>query len=625
MADFNIEDIEQELARREQINKDMLVPVQGVMGGGFNDPRDGGDRLHKGADISAPVGTPLIAPGNMEFVAGKQGGSKLNSKDWWSYWNDIDTGRQYRFAHHGPISQYKPGDRVNKGDVWGEIGGAIKGPHLHMSIYDLHQGKRVDWISNLGLKRGMNLPAGVTFAEAIGNTMEKKGSKIAATVGNAPSLDELEKEMASRGISLDSIEGEMKSRGISVPQANTVPAELGSTTDTLASYAAPTGEAVGAVIDAPSKYLLRKPLEYLHEKLIEPSRDRTVNEFGKYVQEPGAGAAAPEAFGALPTKEAFVTPLEIALQPGLFNLLGKVTGLPGKMMGAAPEYLMEKALRIPPKSISNKQRSQMIKTALEEKIPVTQRGLNKYNTILDNLDNEVTNIVNSATSQGTEISALNAASRLNDLMDYYRGASATIREQALPKIVEAFYKLASDGNLPVNVAQQMKRTIYREVNKNTTAYGKWTPVDTAIEKTFARGLREEIAGSIPEVQPINKRMSKLLDLGEVLEGRVNQAGNYSIFGAGPAIGSVIGHSVAGNIGGGMGAAAGKLLNMPGFNSNLAIILDRLNKSTPMKLAELASTGTGKAFRYGAPVTAAYEGMDQEYRDKFLRGLLGKGK
>ncbi|MFH0887059.1 MAG: hypothetical protein V1843_02705, partial [bacterium] len=79
-----------------------VSPVEGKMGGGFTDRRPHGQ--HKGGDIYAPAGTPVVAPGNMQFIAGRRGGSNLRNNDYWSWWKDTDTGDEYRFAHHGDIS-----------------------------------------------------------------------------------------------------------------------------------------------------------------------------------------------------------------------------------------------------------------------------------------------------------------------------------------------------------------------------------------------------------------------------------------------------------------------------------------------------------------------------------------
>ena len=97
----------------------MLSPVAGTMGGGFDDSRSHGK--HMAGDLEAPAGTPIIAPGNMEFIAGRKGGTNLRDNDWWSHWRNTDTGREYRFAHHGDISKYKPGQQIAKGEQWGEV------------------------------------------------------------------------------------------------------------------------------------------------------------------------------------------------------------------------------------------------------------------------------------------------------------------------------------------------------------------------------------------------------------------------------------------------------------------------------------------------------------------------
>jgi murein DD-endopeptidase MepM/ murein hydrolase activator NlpD len=218
MSEYDLDAIDQELSRREAILQDMVVPVSGVMGGGYGDSRNGGNRLHKGGDITAPAGTPLLAPGNMEFVTGKQGGTNLRDNDWWSHWKDVDTGREYRFAHHGPVNEYQPGQRVSKGEQWGVVGDAIKGTHLHMAVYDPDQGKNIDWMSPLGLKRGINLEPGVPFAQAIGDAMDKRAGKIAATVGNNIKLSDIDAELASRGINIKDIDAELASRGVTSPQ-----------------------------------------------------------------------------------------------------------------------------------------------------------------------------------------------------------------------------------------------------------------------------------------------------------------------------------------------------------------------------------------------------------------------
>jgi hypothetical protein len=164
---------EQPTAESASVRK-FISPVSGVVGGGYHDKRDHGK--HAAGDLFAPAGDPVVAPGDMEFIQGRQGGSKLRDNDWWSHWRDVDTGVEYRFAHHGPIAN-TPGDVVRRGEQWNVIGDAIDDPHLHMAVHDPVAGKKIDWVSQEGLKRGKRVYAGTGF-----NDFEERASKIAATV-----------------------------------------------------------------------------------------------------------------------------------------------------------------------------------------------------------------------------------------------------------------------------------------------------------------------------------------------------------------------------------------------------------------------------------------------------------
>lgn len=103
-----------------------------------------------------------------------------------------------------------------------------------------------------------------------------------------------------------------------------------ATSDTLAQFAEPAGEMVGKAVDLPF-VPLRKGLEFLHKTAIEPSRERTIAEWADAMKPggalEGAGAAAPEAFAALPSKEAFVPVMEAALAPAYLKMISKGIGL----------------------------------------------------------------------------------------------------------------------------------------------------------------------------------------------------------------------------------------------------------------------------------------------------------
>jgi murein DD-endopeptidase MepM/ murein hydrolase activator NlpD len=88
-------------------------------------------RPHKGIDIAAPVGEPILAPaqGRVRFAGPKSGG----------YGNvvEIDHGFGYvtRFAHASRLL-VKRGEQVQRGAVIAEVGatGLVSGPHLHYEV-----------------------------------------------------------------------------------------------------------------------------------------------------------------------------------------------------------------------------------------------------------------------------------------------------------------------------------------------------------------------------------------------------------------------------------------------------------------------------------------------------------
>jgi murein DD-endopeptidase MepM/ murein hydrolase activator NlpD len=96
-------------------------------------------RPHKGIDIAAPVGEPILAPakGVVRFAGAKSGG--------YGRVVEIDHGFGYvtRFAHASRLL-VTTGEMVKRGQVIAEVGatGLVSGPHLHYEVEV--NGKAVD-------------------------------------------------------------------------------------------------------------------------------------------------------------------------------------------------------------------------------------------------------------------------------------------------------------------------------------------------------------------------------------------------------------------------------------------------------------------------------------------------
>lgn len=141
--DASIETLEEAWQERLRIlnSTPTLLPVEGYLSDGFGwrkDPFSGEREFHRGLDIVAPTGTPILAPADgLVTAAGRMSG----------YGKAIHlshgAGLGSRFGHLSEIL-VKPGQRVRRGDVIGRIGstGRSTGPHLHYEIF--RAGRPVD-------------------------------------------------------------------------------------------------------------------------------------------------------------------------------------------------------------------------------------------------------------------------------------------------------------------------------------------------------------------------------------------------------------------------------------------------------------------------------------------------
>lgn len=111
-----------------------LWPVLGPITSGFGetrtDPSSGGTKPHKGLDISAPSGTPIVAPtGGVVIFAGQESEYGLLIC--------IDHGHGFSTAFgHLKELLVQTGDQVKIGQVIGTVGisGNTTGPHLHYEV-----------------------------------------------------------------------------------------------------------------------------------------------------------------------------------------------------------------------------------------------------------------------------------------------------------------------------------------------------------------------------------------------------------------------------------------------------------------------------------------------------------
>lgn len=116
----------------------LLMPVVGLspdkLYDSWGDPRDGGRRRHRGIDIFAPRGTPVVAVTDsyISYIGNWGKGGR-------SLWLTTDEGVSFYYAH---LDRWAPGIYeglgVRKGDIVGYVGNTGNAvstpPHLHFAV-----------------------------------------------------------------------------------------------------------------------------------------------------------------------------------------------------------------------------------------------------------------------------------------------------------------------------------------------------------------------------------------------------------------------------------------------------------------------------------------------------------
>lgn len=141
--DQNVSALTERSQQLERFYKDQSVllastpsiwPVRGYLSASFGsrtDPFTGQPDFHPGIDVSAPMGTKVLAPAD---------GVVLSVGDRGGYGNAIVVDHKYGVVtRYGHLSGFnvRPGQRVRRGDVIGYVGdtGRSTAPHLHYEVW----------------------------------------------------------------------------------------------------------------------------------------------------------------------------------------------------------------------------------------------------------------------------------------------------------------------------------------------------------------------------------------------------------------------------------------------------------------------------------------------------------
>lgn len=287
-----------------------------------------------------------------------------------------------------------------------------------------------------------------------------------------------------------------------------------------------------------------------------------------------------------------------------------------KAGGATGRYFMKSALKpgVADAATLGDVREQ-VNTALENKIPVTEKGASKLQTLIANYGDATRRVIEQRTRQGAAVEPEAVASRL-DQIDTSRplpekdiatvanakqsflernGAkpaqppsSTGVLDASGQPIMRPGAPATAGKPIPLDVAQAEKQGAYRRID-----YGKMSEAQIEAEKALARGYREEMEAQAPELSFLNKKEGEFLGLQKSLERAVRRAGNQDVVDFKGAAGTLGGAAAAGPIGAAVGFTS-RALDFPMIKSKLAISINVASRKAGTPLGMAASNAKATA-------------------------------
>lgn len=193
------------------------------------------------------------------------------------------------------------------------------------------------------------------------------------------------------------------------------------------------------------------------------------------------------------------------------------------LVKAGASRLMQSALK-PTQAVLKEYRTtpgELSQTLLGQGINVTQAGLTKLQQLFDANNAEIRALVQQAPNP---IDTRNVAARvLPTAAKMGQQVNPASDLKAVGDTVDEFLQHPVYSNpLSVAEAQDLKVGTYRQIGKK---YGQVAPASIEAQKALARGLKEEIATAVPEVEARNIIDTKLMAAMDSVGRRVAQAGN----------------------------------------------------------------------------------------------------
>jgi hypothetical protein len=264
----------------------------------------------------------------------------------------------------------------------------------------------------------------------------------------------------------------------------------------------------------------------------------------------GAGEAARQLVNRARGAEAPATPAaaagDIALQGGINGALEGVGQAVGPMLTKGAQAVYRGYLKPSLAAKNLPKADQIVRTAIDEALPVTASGFQQAGKVIAELNAEADRILQSSPGK---VDIHDVADKLRTWAQrtYNRPGRAPADFEAAMKVADRIDAHPSITPTPPNApvtdvsaaaANQIKRDMQSGAS---SAYGVKSGAEKTAEKTGASMLRQGVEQAAPEVGPVNARESKLIDVARALERATGREGNLSkTYGVRALVGGTVG-------------------------------------------------------------------------------------
>lgn len=224
-------------------------------------------------------------------------------------------------------------------------------------------------------------------------------------------------------------------------------------------------------------------------------------------------------------------------------------------------------------TIPSAQRERMVGTALKEELKLSQKGLDKATSKIDDLGNRMDTLIQNATDADVKVPAKEIFRFIDETKQSLGGprieAAKDLAE--INKITKDFQKYLTKikaTELTPRQLQDFKTDAYKRIDFQK-APEKPSVAKEETYKAMSKAAKESIEQQIPDISAINLEYGRLKELLPSLERSVARIENRDILGIGGPVKAEGGRAIAGDIGAGIGTAQ-SILEMPKIKSNIAL-------------------------------------------------------